>query len=84
MSKVSFLTKAIGWIASGPTAKARAAGVAGAIATAAQPAADAFLRGLQFGITPKLEELGTIIGAAVAGYLVTYATTWVAPKNTGK
>ena len=51
---------------------------------AAQPAADAFLRGLQFGITPKLEELGTIIGAAVAGYLVTYATTWVAPKNTGK
>lgn len=77
----SILTGIIGKVAKGKAAKAIAAGAGGAILTAGEPIADAFVTGFTTGALPQIEQLGSILGSAVAGYVVGYVITWFAPKN---
>lgn len=78
---IPILTTVIGLVAKGPNAKARAGGLAGASILVAQPIVDAFINGFGQGALPKIEELGVIVGAAVGGWVVGYALTWLSPAN---
>jgi hypothetical protein len=75
------LTAVIGVIAKGRAAKAMASGAAGLILTAGEPIVDAIGKGFATGAIPQFEQLGVILGQAIAGYLVGFAITWFAPAN---
>lgn len=81
MSLTTALTAVIGTVAKGKAAKAMAGGAAGVVLTAGQPIVDAFLQGVSTGALPKITELGTIIGATLAGYAVGFVVTYLAPAN---
>ena len=77
----SILTSVIGKVAFGAAAKARAGGVAGAILMGTTPIIEAFEKGFGTGALPKIEELGVIVGSALAGWIVGYIGVYFAPKN---
>lgn len=79
---LAILTSIIGIVAKGRAAKAIAGGVGGVILTAAGPAFDMLQKGFVDGLAPSFEQLGSTLGMAVGGFIVSYAITWLAPKNT--
>jgi hypothetical protein len=83
---IPILTAVVGTIAraKGPAAKARAAGAAGVVIAAGQPIVDAFMTGFSQGALPQVEQLGVIVGTAVAGWIVGYAMVWLSPANKPK
>jgi hypothetical protein len=77
----TIITSVIGIVAKGKAAKAMAGGAAGLILTAGEPIVDAIGKGFATGAIPQFEQLGVILGQAIAGYLVGFVITWFAPAN---
>ena len=78
---VPILTSVIGTVAKGPNAKARAGAVAGGALLAIEPVVNAFMTGFGKGALPQIEQLGVIVGTAVAGAIIGYITVWLSPAN---
>lgn len=78
---LAILTSILGVVAKGKAAKAIAGGVGGIILMAGEPMVTAIGEGFATGALPHLTTLGTLLGNAVVGGLVGYATVWLAPKN---
>ena len=79
----SILTSIIGVVARGAASKAIAGGIGGAIATQAGPLVDVFAGGVVTGATPAVGQVGLLLGQVVIGGAISYAITWLAPKNKG-
>jgi len=75
------LTTLIGVVAKGKAAKAFAGGAAGLILTAGEPIIDAIGKGFVTGAAPQFEQLGVVLGQAIAGYLVGWVLVYFAPAN---
>jgi hypothetical protein len=77
----ALLTTAIGLVAKGVAAKARAGGVATAVVAVGGPVVDMLHKGFVEGIAPSIEQVGLLAGQAVGAFIIGYAVTWFAPKN---
>lgn len=78
---LEILSAIIGVVAKGKAAKAIAGGLGGVVLMAGEPMVNAIGQGFAEGGIPAAHDLGVVLGQAIIGGLVGYATVWLAPAN---
>lgn len=77
----TMLTSIIGLVAKGKAAKAIGGSIGTLTGLAAFEPVQVFLSGIMEGMTPGLQDAGSMLGAAMVSMAVGYVMTWFAPKN---